>query len=209
MLYLRFCGGESAPVEADPSWAADCTAAANLAPASLTAFVALAADLISTSHPVDIAAECERAGADAGLKPKASRSILRTLMLVFRGCARHHVTCPQLKDDLLRLGVDDTAAGRVAEAWEAHRADVAVALATRLLPVTAPLIHMDWRLGVTVATDDLARVGSTYVQLKLMLDVRGQLVVEHVEMTVPQFYDLLADMERAKSYMDYLGAAQA
>jgi hypothetical protein len=57
---------------------------------------------------------------------------------------------------------------------------------------------------VTVSTDDVAKVGSTYVQLKMTLNRNGTLVNELVELQLNQFYDLLGKLERAKSYVDYL-----
>lgn len=55
-----------------------------------------------------------------------------------------------------------------------------------------------------MSTDDVGKVGRTYVQLKLTVDKEGKLATEHVELSLTQFYDLLAKLEHAKSYVDYL-----
>ena len=70
----------------------------------------------------------------------------------------------------------------------------------------AALVDADWRFGVTTATDDVARVGSTFVQLRLTLLDGGSVRDEHMELTLAQFYDLLAQLERARSYTDYLSS---
>ncbi len=74
------------------------------------------------------------------------------------------------------------------------------------------MIDAEWRFGVTVSTNDLARVGATYLQMRLLVDSgsEGRLDTHHVELTVPQFYDLLGQLEKAKQYSDYLlgGSAQ-
>jgi hypothetical protein len=92
------------------------------------------------------------------------------------------------------------------------------------------LVDADWRFGVTVSTDDVGRVGSTFLQMRLATlpssagtgssaasaagggeggEAAGSaaLNVHHMELTVPQFYDLLSQLEKAKSYVEYLGAS--
>lgn len=72
----------------------------------------------------------------------------------------------------------------------------------------APLVDAEWRFGVTASTDDVGRAGSAFVQAKLLVDAgNGRLASQHVEMSVPMFYDLLAQLEKAKSYVDYLDSA--
>lgn len=45
------------------------------------------------------------------------------------------------------------------------------------------------------------------MQLTLMKD--GALVDEHMELSLSQFYDLLAKLERAKSFVDFMAGADA
>ena len=83
----------------------------------------------------------------------------------------------------------------------------------------------EWRFGVTVAADDVARVGSTFLQMRLKIDgvpdagqVGGRpasgaaaappaadLRAEHQEVAIPQFYDLPSQLEKAQSYALCLG----
>lgn len=75
-------------------------------------------------------------------------------------------------------------------------------------PAIAPLVDADWRFGVTVSTDDLAKVGTVYVQLKLVVDDGGSaLRAEVMELSLSAFYGLLAQLERSKSFVDYLSGA--
>jgi len=101
--------------------------------------------------------------------------------------------------------VDEGAAREAGRAWGAVAPRVNAALAGAAAAGTAPaLVDATWRFGVTVSSDDLAKIGTTYVQLALTVDRGGRLVREVVELSLPQFYAMLASLERAKSYVDYL-----
>ena len=68
------------------------------------------------------------------------------------------------------------------------------------------LVDMEWRFGVTASTSELKSVGATFLQLKLMLEKRDGSGTEavHMELTLPQFYEFLAKMEKCQAYLDYL-----
>ena len=65
---------------------------------------------------------------------------------------------------------------------------------------------MDWSFGVTAASDDISNVGKTFLQLKLILErdasTEGCDVI-FMELSLEQFYQLLASMEKSKAYIDY------
>ena len=68
------------------------------------------------------------------------------------------------------------------------------------------LLDADWRFGVTVSTDDVGRVGSTFLQMRLLVDGEGGVAkAHHVELTVSQFFTLLSQLEKAQTLMN-LGA---
>ena len=54
----------------------------------------------------------------------------------------------------------------------------------------------------------MAQIGSTFLQLKMVVD-KGAGVTEDVfmELSLPQFYDFLSQMEKAKTYVDFLSAS--
>ena len=54
----------------------------------------------------------------------------------------------------------------------------------------------------------VAQIGSTFLQLKMVVD-KGAGVTEDVfmELSLPQFYDFLSQMEKAKTYVDFLSAS--
>ncbi|KAJ9447493.1 COMM domain-containing protein 7 [Diplonema papillatum] len=61
------------------------------------------------------------------------------------------------------------------------------------------LVDMDWRFGVTAATSESHSDGSTFLQLKLVLENgAGEQERVYFELTLPQFYEFLATLESAK-----------
>ncbi len=68
------------------------------------------------------------------------------------------------------------------------------------------LLDADWRFGVTVSTDDVGRVGTTFMQMRLLIDEgKGGAQDQFVELNVSQFFTLLSQLEKAQTLMS-LGA---
>jgi hypothetical protein len=66
------------------------------------------------------------------------------------------------------------------------------------------LLDADWRFGVTVSTDDVGRVGSTFLQLRVLVEdatAVGGARESFVELSVSQFYTLLSQLEKAQTLM--------
>ncbi len=88
-------------------------------------------------------------------------------------------------------------------AWEANCGVLANA-SVRTTVMANEVVDMEWKFGVTAATSEVAQVGSTFLQVKLVVDKGGAREDVFVEFTLPQFYEFLADMEKAKTYVDFL-----
>lgn len=70
------------------------------------------------------------------------------------------------------------------------------------------LVDMQWKFVVTASSSEVDRIGSAAVQLSLTLDTgAGSTTDVVVELTLPQFYDFLADMEKAQAYVSTLAGA--
>ena len=64
------------------------------------------------------------------------------------------------------------------------------------------LVDLEWKFGVTAASSEsgAGTVGRTFLQLELVLDAPGGgLERVYLELTLNQFYEFLAHMERAKA----------
>ena len=100
-------------------------------------------------------------------------------------------------------GLDDTRAAQIADIFDARR-EALTQLATDRAIEGGVLLDADWRFGVTVSTDDIGRVGSTFFQLRLLVDGTAAApgAKEHFfELTVAQFYTLLSSLEKAQTLM--------
>ncbi len=105
-------------------------------------------------------------------------------------------------------GVEGSRAAQAAGYFESQREALSQMAVDRAVEGSV-LLDAEWRFGVTVSTDDLGRVGSSFVQLRLLTGgaAPGEPPQAHaVEMSVQSFYSLLASLEKAQGYANLLGA---
>ncbi|WAR26315.1 COMD7-like protein [Mya arenaria] len=57
---------------------------------------------------------------------------------------------------------------------------------------------------VTAASSELDKVGNTFLQLKLVINTGNGVTNSYMELTLPQFYSFLHEMEKAKASLEYL-----
>eukprot|EP00743_Colponemidia_sp_Colp-15_P001066 GILK01001177.1.p1 GENE.GILK01001177.1~~GILK01001177.1.p1 ORF type:complete len:197 (-),score=35.13 GILK01001177.1:789-1379(-) len=132
---------------------------------------------------------------------KPLKNLLRSYIVFFRGSISQQLTEVQLTNDLTEIGVTAENAAAVCEKWKEFSPALAQAAASRTLRVNE-LLDMEWRFGVTSANSDLEQVGSTFLQLKLVLDKGSHRENVFMELTLPQFYQFLSDIEKAKTVLD-------
>lgn len=67
------------------------------------------------------------------------------------------------------------------------------------------LVDMEWKFGVTAASSELKKVGNSFLQLKLVVNKGNEQTEEiFMELSLPQFYTFLHEMEKAKANLDLL-----
>jgi hypothetical protein len=102
-------------------------------------------------------------------------------------------------------GLNHSVSSVVVQAWKEKLVDITSVLLSEAT-TNRRLIDMDWSFGVTAASDDISNVGKTFLQLKLILErdasTEGCDVI-FMELSLEQFYQLLASMEKCKAYIDY------
>ncbi|KAM4652616.1 microtubule-associated protein RP/EB family member 1-like [Discoglossus pictus] len=64
------------------------------------------------------------------------------------------------------------------------------------------LLDMEWKFGVTAASSELEKAGSIFLQMKMIIKKDHVPEAVYVELTLPQFYSFLHEMERAKSSLE-------
>jgi len=139
-----------------------------------------------------------------GVNVNALKGPLRGALIFFKGALRSNLTPSHVQEDLTKLGLDKDKTRYVALEWKKNFLALSHAVSGQTLMVNE-LVDMEWRFGITSGSSELFRAGSTFLQLKFMLDKGGE-SKQHVnlELTLPQFYEFLHEMEKAKTSLEFL-----
>ncbi|KAM4610129.1 COMM domain-containing protein 7 isoform 1-T3 [Polymixia lowei] len=136
-----------------------------------------------------------------GMSAGPLRNLMKSVLLVPQGALKKHLTADQVKQDLLTLGLNEDKAAHFSEQWGVHYA-VLSRLAIRQTLMVNQLVDMEWKFGVTVGTSEIQKVSNIFLQLKLVIRKGNSTENVYMELTLPQFYNFLHEMERAKASME-------
>jgi len=135
----------------------------------------------------------------AGLK-----NVIKSLLIVLTGCLKLSLDACLVKEDLLALGLSEEKTTFFTDRWKENQSSMTRGALSQTLMINQ-LVDMEWKFGVAAASSELSKVGSTFLQLKLVLDKGGQNRENvYMELTLPQFYSFLHEMEKAKSSLEFL-----
>ncbi|OCT56933.1 hypothetical protein XELAEV_18004239mg [Xenopus laevis] len=118
---------------------------------------------------------------DNGISLGPLKSIVKSTFLILNDALKRNVSAEQLRADLIGLGN-----------WMA---------AERTLLINQ-LVDMEWKFGVTAASSETDKSGSIFLQLKMMIRRGSVTEPVYVELTLPQFYSFLHEIERAKNSLE-------
>uniref|UniRef100_A0A2K5YCC5 COMM domain containing 7 n=1 Tax=Mandrillus leucophaeus TaxID=9568 RepID=A0A2K5YCC5_MANLE len=110
------------------------------------------------------------------------RSIVKSLLLVPNGERR--LTCKNIPPTFSSLLLSDVT-------WKQNAPTLAQWAIGQTLMINQ-LIDMEWKFGVTSGSSELEKVGSIFLQLNFLSP----------ELTLPQFYSFLHEMERVRTSME-------
>lgn len=127
--------------------------------------------------------------------------LLGQLVLVAQGSLRRSLNADQIQEELQSLGLSKEKSRCFLAQWEERRPLLARAALGRALSINQ-LVDLEWKFGVTTGSSEVAALGSIFLQLKLVLRKGTQLQNVYLELTLPQFYNFLHEMERAKASLD-------
>ncbi|KAG5281845.1 hypothetical protein AALO_G00049420 [Alosa alosa] len=136
-----------------------------------------------------------------GMSAGPLRSLMKSVLLLPHGALKKNLTAEQVKEDLLNLGVDEDKAVHFSNQWKVHYAVLSRVAVGQTLMVNQ-LVDMEWKFGVTVGTSEIQKTGNIFLQLKLIIRKGNSTENIYMELTLPQFYNFLHEMERAKAAMD-------
>uniref|UniRef100_A0A3Q1EQ85 COMM domain containing 7 n=1 Tax=Acanthochromis polyacanthus TaxID=80966 RepID=A0A3Q1EQ85_9TELE len=134
--------------------------------------------------------------AEHGMSSGPLRSLMKSVLLVPQGALKKNLTAEQIKEDLLTLGKRLNPSS-----WAEHQAALCRLALGQTLMVNQ-LLDMEWKFGVTVGTSEIQKVGNIFLQLKLVVRKGNSTENVYMELTLPQFYNFLHEMERAKASME-------
>ena len=86
-----------------------------------------------------------------------------------KGAVRSNLTPLFLREDLINFGLKEDKADEVSSLWKQKFTSISRSAIGQTLMVNQ-LVDMDWKFGVTASTSDLAKSGTSFLQLKLVLD---------------------------------------
>ncbi|XP_026548306.1 COMM domain-containing protein 7 [Notechis scutatus] len=96
------------------------------------------------------------------------KSIVKSLLLVPSGALKRRLTAEQVGADLITLGLSDEKARYFEEQWKENYPALSRLAVGQTLMVNQ-LIDMEWKFGVTAGSSELGKVGSIFLQLKLVV----------------------------------------
>jgi hypothetical protein len=147
---------------------------------------------------------------DATVAKAQTQAILAVLL----GAHRFALSDAQLGEDLALAGFHNNAQKARTTQWRRAQSEQLAqshAALGQTLSVNRLLLP-EWRFGLSVSSDAQRAVGGggsssggAFMQLKLTLQTGdgARTQHEHLELSLPQFYEFLATLEKAKAQMDF------
>ncbi|XP_025068028.1 COMM domain-containing protein 7 isoform X2 [Alligator sinensis] len=117
------------------------------------------------------------------------------------GALKRNLSSEEVKADFIALGLSEEKASYFAEQWKLNSPTL-TSLAVGQTLMINQLIDMEWKFGVTAGSSELEKVGSIFLQLKLVVKKGNHTEPVYVELTLPQFYSFLHEMERVKTSLE-------
>lgn len=133
----------------------------------------------------------------------ALKNIFKSFLTLCNGALKKSMTSLQLKEDAVNLGLNDDKAEYFSNQWTYKFVALSRSALGQILMVNQ-LIDMEWKFGVTAASSEVDKVGNTFLQVKLVINTGNGITNTYMELTLPQFYSFLHEMEKAKASLEYL-----
>eukprot|EP00105_Crassostrea_gigas_P038338 XP_019922486.1 PREDICTED: COMM domain-containing protein 7-like [Crassostrea gigas] len=130
----------------------------------------------------------------------ALKNIFKSFLTLCNGALKKSMTSLQLKEDAVNLGKYQTL---ISTCWTYKFVALSRSALGQILMVNQ-LIDMEWKFGVTAASSEVDKVGNTFLQVKLVINTGNGITNTYMELTLPQFYSFLHEMEKAKASLEYL-----
>jgi hypothetical protein len=152
--------------------------------------------LVHLTNPSDATRRLGEFGEEHGVNVRALGNTLRGVLFFFTGALKANLGAQQVKSDLSGLGLAEDKAELLSSQWQTEFSALARTMASRTLSVNQ-LVDTEWAFGVTSASSELNNQGSCFLQLKFVVDRGFSREDVVMELTLPQFYSFLSEMQAA------------
>uniref|UniRef100_A0A8D0HNK5 COMM domain containing 7 n=1 Tax=Sphenodon punctatus TaxID=8508 RepID=A0A8D0HNK5_SPHPU len=129
------------------------------------------------------------------------KNVVKSLLLVPNGALKRNLSAEQVRADFITLGLSEEKAGYFADQWKLNSPTLTRLAVGQTLMINQ-LLDMEWKFGVTAGSSELDKVVSIFLQLKLVVKRGNQTEPVYIELTLPQFYSFLHEMERIKTSLE-------
>ncbi|NWX52757.1 COMD7 protein, partial [Steatornis caripensis] len=131
------------------------------------------------------------------------KNIVKSILLVPNGALKRNLSSEQVRADFIALGrrLSELIACLLLLQWKVNSPTLTRLAVGQTLMINQ-LIDMEWKFGVTAGSSELEKVGTIFLQLKLVIKKGSQTENVYIELTLPQFYSFLHEMERVKTSLE-------
>ncbi|XP_077995818.1 COMM domain-containing protein 7-like [Glandiceps talaboti] len=153
------------------------------------------------SKSAKLLSQLDEFAGDHGVSAAALRNIIKDLLSIPYSAIKRNLTPTQLNEDFINLGLSEEKSAYFTNQWKTNLVALSRTALGQSLMINQ-LVDMEWKFGVTAASSEVNKAGNTFLQLKLVVNKGNRTENVYMELTVPQFYSFLHEMEKAKSSLD-------
>ncbi|XP_074645485.1 COMM domain-containing protein 7-like [Tubulanus polymorphus] len=137
-----------------------------------------------------------------GISADKLKNTIKGLLSIPNAALKMNLNPEHLKEDLINLGLSEDKSMFFSEKYKVNLLALSKSVLGQTLMVNQ-LVDMEWKFGVTAASSEIQKVGNTFIQLKLVINKGNKMENVHMELSLPQFYSFLHEMERAKTSLEF------
>jgi len=163
----------------------------------------LVSHLLEPNAVSKFTSQLEEFGMEQGMTAKALKLLVKPLLNVINVCLKKNFSSDKLSEDLCSLGLEQSKSDIIAQQHTENKASLSAAALSHTLTVNQ-LIDMEWKFGVTAGSSEVNRVSHSFLQLKLVINTGNQIENIYMELSLPQFYTFMHEMEKAKASLEFL-----
>ncbi|PIK41682.1 putative COMM domain-containing protein 7 isoform X3 [Apostichopus japonicus] len=159
--------------------------------------------LLDPSNSSRIIGNLEDFAEEQGLGVSPLKNLFKSVISILHSSIRRNLSSAQVKEDFGNLGLSEGKVDSISNQWQTNLIALSRVAAGQTLVINK-LIDMEWKFGVTAASSELNTVGNTFIQMKLVVNKGGNKTENvYMELSLPEFYSFLHEMERAKSSLEH------